>query len=166
MPSTIPFMAGSTKARGPSAARESPEQVARETWKLLMGMMLANRTRLFRAMADFDLSPMQGHTLRLLEPGQPVAMSTLAESLVCDASNVTGIVDRLEARGLLERHGADHDRRVKSLVVTAEGERVRERLMERIMEPPDFLTRLSDRDQRTLGDILRRALPADVEGSR
>lgn len=155
-------MAGSTKARTPRGSKESSEEVAREAWQLLMGVMLENRQRFFRAIAEFDLSPMQGHALRLLEPGEPVAMSMLAESLVCDASNVTGIVDRLEARGLLERRGADHDRRVKALVVTREGERVRERLMARIMEPPAFLTELSDRDQRSLRDILRRALAADA----
>ena len=51
--------------------------------------------------AEFDLTPAQGHALRSLDPEQPVAMSTLAEALLCDASNVTGIVDKLETRGLI-----------------------------------------------------------------
>jgi MarR family transcriptional regulator, organic hydroperoxide resistance regulator len=108
--------------------------------------------------AEFDLSPMQAFALRLLEPGRPLPMSELAEALHCDASNVTGIVDRLEARGLIARRGADHDRRVKMLVVTDEGTELRERLLERIAEPPPAIAALSATDQRSLRDILRRAL--------
>ena len=49
-------------------------------------------------------------------------MSGLAELLFCDASNVTGIADRLEARGLIERRSAGGDRRVKVLALTSAGE--------------------------------------------
>jgi DNA-binding MarR family transcriptional regulator len=108
--------------------------------------------------AEFDLSPMQAFALRQLEPGTPLAMSDLAEALHCDASNVTGIVDRLEARGLIARRGADHDRRVKMLVVTDKGAELRERLLARISEPPPAIASLSAADQRSLRDILRRAL--------
>jgi MarR family transcriptional regulator, organic hydroperoxide resistance regulator len=108
--------------------------------------------------AEFDLSPMQAFALRLLEPGRPLPMSELAEALHCDASNVTGIVDRLEARGLIARRGADHDRRVKMLVVTDDGAQLRGRLLERIAEPPPAIAALSATDQRSLRDILRRAL--------
>ena len=44
-------------------------------------------------------------------------MSSLAELLVCDASNITGIADRLEARGLVERRSVGADRRVKTLAL-------------------------------------------------
>ena len=108
--------------------------------------------------AEFDLSPMQAFALRLIEPGTPLAMSVLAEALHCDASNVTGIVDRLEVRGLIARRGADHDRRMKMLVVTEKGAALRERLLERISEPPPPIAALSAADQRSLRDILRRAL--------
>lgn len=107
--------------------------------------------------AEFDLSPMQAFALRLLEPGMPLAMSDLAEALHCDASNVTGIVDRLEARGLIARRGADHDRRVKMLVVTEKGAALRKRLLARLSEPPPEIAALSATDQRALRDILRRA---------
>ena len=49
------------------------------------------------------------HALGLIEPGKEVPMGALARSLFCDPSNVTGIVDRLEARGLIERRPADGD---------------------------------------------------------
>ena len=52
---------------------------------------------------------------------EPVPMRALAGRLGCDASNVTGIVDRLEARGLARRQAAEADRRVKIVVTTEEG---------------------------------------------
>jgi DNA-binding MarR family transcriptional regulator len=131
---------------------------AREAWALMFELFVQQKPRHIAMAAEFDLSPMQAFALRLLEPGRPLPMSDLAEALHCDASNVTGIVDRLEARGLIARQGADHDRRVKMLVVTDEGAELRKRLLERIAEPPPPIAALSAADQRSLRDILRRAL--------
>jgi DNA-binding MarR family transcriptional regulator len=121
-------------------------------------LFVQQRPRHIAIAAEFDLSPMQAFALRLLEPGTPLPMSDLAEALHCDASNVTGIVDRLEDRGLIARRAADHDRRVKMLVVTESGAALRERLLARISEPPLPIAALSAADQRALRDILRRAL--------
>src|SRR6266705_1814407 len=96
-----------------------------DAWTLLFDLVMTERTRLPQIAAEFELSPVQLHVLRLLEPGRPVAMGRLACALGCDASNVTGIVDRLEARGLVERRPSPRDRRVKALVVTDRGARVR-----------------------------------------
>ena len=118
--------------------------------------------RRFMAIAsEFDLSPPQVMALRQLDPDEPKPMSELAIALRCDNSNVTGIVDRLEDRGLVERRSATHDRRVKMLVVTERGAEVRERLAERLEEAPPPLAGLSPDDQRTLRDIMRRALDRD-----
>ncbi|MDH6142298.1 MULTISPECIES: MarR family winged helix-turn-helix transcriptional regulator [Kitasatospora] len=52
---------------------------------------------------------------------EPVPMRALAERLGCDASNVTGIVDRLESLGLATRAAAAADRRVKIVTITPTG---------------------------------------------
>ena len=75
---------------------------------------------------EFELAPQQMIALRMLGAG-PRKMSDLAHALFCDNSNVTGIVDRLEERGLVRREAAEGDRRVKLLVLTEEGERMRRR---------------------------------------
>jgi len=117
----------------------------------------ANRRSFFAIASEFELSPPQVMALRHLDPSAPRPMSELACALHCDNSNVTGIVDRLEDRGLVERHPAEHDRRVKMLVVTERGAELRTRLSERLDTAPEALARLSEADQLALRDIMRRA---------
>ena len=108
--------------------------------------------------AEFDLTPQQAWALKQLSTDRPRAMSDLAEALMCDASSVTWIVDRLEGRGLVERRSLEHDRRVKALIVTKEGATLQRRLFARMMQPPPAIANLSREDQRALRDILRRAI--------
>ena len=129
-----------------------------DTWELLMDLVMAERARIPQIAAEFQLSPPQVHALRMLEPEQPLPMGRLACALGCDASNVTGIVDRLEQRGLIERRPSDRDRRVKVLVVTAQGAKVRKALMIRLSEPPQSIAALSPAERRRLAGLLRRAL--------
>ena len=115
-----------------------------------------SRGRMLGIARELDLSPPQIIALRFLRDGKP--MGELAEVMHCDNSNVTGIVDRLEQRGLVERRPAEHDRRVKLLVLTAEGTRLRDRIERLMGEPAPGIAALSRADQRTLRDILHRAL--------
>jgi len=131
---------------------------AREAWSLLFRLYVSQRGRVPRVAAEFELSPMQAHVLRLLEPGTPLPMRTLARKLCCDASNVTGIVDRLEERGLVRRDAAPGDRRIKMLVVTEDGANVRRRIVKRLSEAPEPINSLSPSDQRALREILARAM--------
>lgn len=116
------------------------------------------RPRMVRFAAEVGLSPPQLFALRTLDPGEPVPMSTLAGALHCDNSNVTGLVDGLEAQGLVERRPAEHDRRVRMVAVTERGAAVRERFLDVMQEVPPELAALSVADQRALRDVLRRAL--------
>ncbi|MET8976416.1 MarR family transcriptional regulator [Streptomyces sp. NPDC004539] len=54
----------------------------------------------------------------------PASMREIAEALACDASNITGIVDRLEAGGHVRREVSPTDRRVKNVVATDAGRAV------------------------------------------
>ena len=94
-------------------------------------LMVSNKQRLFGQAQEFELAPQQMIALRILGGG-PRKMSDLAHALFCDNSNVTGIVDRLEERGLVRREAAEGDRRVKLLVLTEEGEWMRAEITKRM----------------------------------
>ena len=128
-------------------------------WQLMYEVFKASKPFMEVMAAGFEMTPQQIYALRSLSNERPLAMSELATSLGCDASNVTAIVDKLESRGLVERRAADRDRRVKALVMTDAGVRLRERIEERMQQqPPPAIDNLSDADQRTLATILERAL--------
>ncbi|HLM27483.1 MAG TPA: MarR family transcriptional regulator [Thermoleophilaceae bacterium] len=131
----------------------------REAWGMVLELFFSHyRPRVWGVAAEFDLAPMQMLALKNLEPDRELPMSSLAQLLHCDASNVTGIVDRLEGRGLIERRPSSEDRRVKMIAVTEEGQRVRQEIAERMNEPPPPIAALSEDDQRSLRDVLARAL--------
>src|SRR5947209_18347631 len=105
------------------------EPDACRAWQLLMKFFFAQRGRLSPSGAARDLSPIQCHVLHLIEPGRPLPMSRLADTLSCDASNVTGLIDRLESRGLVRRQPSPGDRRVKVITLTPIGSRLRAPLL-------------------------------------
>ena len=74
-----------------------------DAWQLLVKFSFTQNTQVSPLAAELDLSPAQCHVLRLLEPDKPIPMRQLADGLCCDASNVTGLVDRLESKGLVRR---------------------------------------------------------------
>src|SRR4051794_7591459 len=105
-------MGGAMAVKSATRRRPSP---ASEAWALMHELFHASRRRFLAVASEFALSPPQVRALGVLDPDRPVPMSELAEALHCDNSNVTGIVDRLEDRGLVERRSAAHDRRGEKL---------------------------------------------------
>lgn len=123
---------------------------------LLMGVAERMRQSFDAAAARFDLTPAQARALLALESAVP--MRALADHMHCDASNVTGIADRLEAGGLVERAAHRHDRRVKLLAVTPAGARVREQLGAAVADASPITTRLTAEERETLRDLLAKAM--------
>jgi MarR family transcriptional regulator, organic hydroperoxide resistance regulator len=133
-----------------------------EAWSLMHWLMVTNKQRLFAMAQEFELAPQQAIALRMLGTG-PKPMGELAKMLFCDSSNVTGISDRLEERGLVRREASAEDRRVKLLRLTDEGERMRIEITKRMAEPPPPIASLPEADQRTLRDILNRGIESSQE---
>ena len=125
-------------------------------WQLLVRFFFLQRDHLPSGEGEAapGLSSLQCHVLHLIEPGRETSMGRLADTLSCDASNVTGLVDRLEARGLVRRRPSAEDRRVKVLDLTPAGSKVRTRLLARMTAHPLPLSRLSQAEQRTLVRLL------------
>jgi DNA-binding MarR family transcriptional regulator len=112
----------STDAADPPAA----DQLITELADLVFQVAGQLRQGFNAIAAELDLPPAQA--LALVNLRGPAPMRDLAELLACDASNVTGIVDGLERRGLVTRQTDPADRRVKHLVLTEEGTRRRDLL--------------------------------------
>ncbi|MFI1655101.1 MarR family winged helix-turn-helix transcriptional regulator [Streptomyces sp. NPDC020472] len=107
------------------------------------------------AAASENLTASQGKALTVLRRG-PAAMRALAETMACDASNMTGIIDRLEQRGLVRREADASDRRVKNVILTAEGERVTDAIRAKMRTTREGLDGLDDQDRESLYTLLER----------
>jgi DNA-binding MarR family transcriptional regulator len=128
-----------------------------EISELMATLFHEHKRRVMTLAKDYGLTPQQTSTLWLLDQNPKLAMSELAEMLMCDASNVTGIVDKLEQRGLAQRVQGE-DRRVKMLTLTEAGKKHNVEFHDRLFESPEWLLKLSKEEQRQLRDLLRRAV--------
>jgi len=120
-------------------------------------MRVAERARsdFAQVVGDLGLTPQQARVILRLE--QPAAMRDLARHLACDASNVTGIADKLEALGLLERVSG-RDRRVKMLQLTETGTALREDIAQRVAAGSTVAVQLDSTERQQLGTLLDKLL--------
>jgi MarR family transcriptional regulator, organic hydroperoxide resistance regulator len=142
--------------------KETPDttSMAGQAWDLLRTLFGRQRRRFLIAASELNLHPAQAGAL--LQLASPLPMNELAAALACDNSNVTGLVDRLEARGLVARQPSADDRRVKHVVLTSAGRRLRDRLLDRVGRIPPGLADLSLAEQRQLRDLLRRVFEPEA----
>jgi DNA-binding MarR family transcriptional regulator len=82
------------------------------------------RVGAFRQWLKVSLSLVHLHVLTVLESDGPLSMSHLAEALDVSVASATGIVDRMEQRGLVERRREEDDRRVVLVHPTDAGDSV------------------------------------------
>jgi DNA-binding MarR family transcriptional regulator len=130
--------------------------MAKEAWRYIADLWFSDEihNRIHVACEAADVTPPQLKTLLWLEPGEPKPMRSIAESLKCDASWVTGIVDGLETRGYAARQAHPVDRRIKVVVITSLGEKAKARALEYLYEPPASFVALTAAEQRQLRDLL------------
>ncbi|MFJ6561025.1 MarR family winged helix-turn-helix transcriptional regulator [Streptomyces sp. NPDC091412] len=115
------------------------------------------------AAGEHALTGAQARLLSLLSL-EPLPMRKLAQKLKCEPSNVTGIVDRLETRGLVERQQDPGDRRVKLAAATEDGRRVARELREGLRFAREPLAGLSEEERTALRDLLRRMVDQGEPG--
>lgn len=108
------------------------------------------------AAAELSLSAAQACVLGRLDESR--GMGALAEELGCDASNITQIVARLEALGLVTREPSPHDRRVRLVARTPRGDDVKDRFEEAFAFARTAVGRLSPGEQDELTRLVRKAL--------
>ena len=132
----------------------SKRTLAKEAWKPLARFFFETGRHRQRVFADRGLTPNDARALFVLDRTRGRSMSELADEWLCDASNATWIVDRLEERGLAERRTIPTDRRVKQVVLTAKGDRTRHEMIRTLYEPPPELLELDLEDLEALRDAV------------
>ncbi|GAA2153954.1 MarR family transcriptional regulator [Kitasatospora kazusensis] len=153
-PSTETPAAESTPA---PAGRPPADAITREVVDLMAGLVALFHREYEEAAAARSLTGAQAKVLALLRRG-PMPMRHIAQTLSCEPSNITGIVDRLEARGFVTRQADPQDRRVKLVAATEAGGSASEELRESLNFAREPLATLDDQERTTLRDLLRRML--------
>jgi DNA-binding MarR family transcriptional regulator len=93
----------------------------------------------------------------LLDAGESLPLTQLAERLSCVKSNITQLVDRLEADGLVQRQADPHDRRARLATLTAAGRKAcREGSQVQAVAEQRLLRKLSASESRQLAELLRK----------
>lgn len=152
-----------------AAAEESAEalRIVREAALLTLALAERLQANYARHAAELGLTAAQIKVLLVLAPGQPVSQRSVADQLRYDPSNLTTLIDKLEARGAVRRRPDEHDRRVKALLLTDAGAKIQRAFWTGLNSDPGPLAHLSPEQTRALRDRLAEALvaPDQVGGS-
>lgn len=133
--------------------------IEESTYWMLLQVAVRAKHNIVRLAETYDLSVMQFIVLCSMKPGKGMPMNTISAMLFCDASNVTGIVERLVSQGLITREECAKDRRIKLIQLTKKGEAVREAaLRDMLSRQPDTIGMLSDAEQEQFNTLLKKAL--------
>jgi DNA-binding MarR family transcriptional regulator len=133
------------------------DDLTREVVDLMAGLVALFHREYEEAAAARSLTGAQAKVLALLRRG-PMPMRQIAQTLSCEPSNITGIVDRLELRGFVTREADPQDRRVKLVAATEAGQGASEELRESLNFAREPLAALDEEERRTLRDLLHRML--------
>jgi DNA-binding MarR family transcriptional regulator len=134
------------------------ERTAATAWALVWQIFHADKTRRWGILADLGLTPVQGMALGALDADDPPTMSELGTRMICDRSTLTGVVDRLEALGIVERRPAPRDRRARCVALTEAGVELQRRLRAAMSPPPPQLEHLTAEEAGQLHDLLAAAV--------
>ncbi|OEV12163.1 hypothetical protein AN218_09635 [Streptomyces nanshensis] len=162
----------SSDTRTSGTRRFDPDPVTREVVDLIGTVVARYHEEYELAAADHSLTGAQARVLALLAR-EPTPMRQVARQLKCEPSNVTGIVDRLESRGLAVRRSDPVDRRVKLAAATEDGVETAGRLRAALDFANEPLAGLTPAErcvlrgllQRMLGEETTDAAPDDAGGT-
>ena len=142
------------------AKPSSRAAVARRAWGRMFDFFMRTAPERVKSLGRRGLTPNDSRALASLDAERGRTMRSLADEWECDASNATWIVDRLERLHLAERRTVPHDRRVKLVVLTAKGAKVKAELLEEFHTPPAELLALDRADLEALERALAKLSPS------
>jgi DNA-binding MarR family transcriptional regulator len=133
---------------------EALEQVVRASHEVFM----LTSARIATALEELRLTHATAQALWAIDPREPApSMRVLAGRLFCNAPNLSFVVNQLADRGYVERAVDPGDRRSRVVVLTEQGQRIRERVIDVTLAETPFadceledLSRLAEIFQRIL----------------
>ncbi len=130
-----------------------------EIYRKLMILMMRSKRHMHEVVDTLGMTPVQGMLLMHFEKGQCKSMQELSTLMGCDASNTTGLIDRLDGQGLIERTVDPKDRRVKMIKLSDKGCVCRGKILESLQkaEAAD-LEKLSPDEVKTLVTLVDKLL--------
>lgn len=129
------------------------QQVCDHVLELILRVKIA-----IQELADArGITRIQASVMHSIATKGEMTMGQLAEVVHCDASNITGLVDRLVGQNLVSRTESKRDRRVKTLRLTTEGWRLTQEITDAL---PEALGcgRLSEEERQQLVALARKML--------
>jgi MarR family transcriptional regulator, lower aerobic nicotinate degradation pathway regulator len=113
------------------------------------------------------LTPIQFAALQTVSQQPGIDQKTLAKGVALDTSTTGGVIDRLEARGWIERRSSDSDRRVRLLTLTSDGEKALQDAIPMMLATQEkILSPLSETDRKTFMKLLNQLVNENNEFSR
>jgi MarR family transcriptional regulator, organic hydroperoxide resistance regulator len=110
---------------------------------LLTKAQLAVNQEFKLMLADYEITPVQCGVLNCLYKQDGQGLKALSDELSVNASTMTGIIDRMEAKGFIERRADPQDRRAQSVFLTQRG-----------FEVEDIATRITlEANEKVLGEF-------------
>ena len=133
-------------------------------WELLQ-LVYQGKHRIYEIAEEYKLTVMQASALMMLSEDNPKPMRMLSDYFMCDASAVTGLVDRLEKNELISRQNHPSDRRITLVALTPEGAKLRKELSDRTekAESERLNKVLNETERKTLHELVRRVLDSPID---
>lgn len=125
-----------------------------QSYLVLIKFLMLSKRHLMELGAEHGLTGIQATTLFVLDESRP--MNSFKKMYNCDASNVTGIIDGLEDKSLVERFEDPSDRRVKTVRLTTKGKRLRSALIKQLTSESPLLSKLSANELAAFTQLLEK----------
>jgi MarR family 2-MHQ and catechol resistance regulon transcriptional repressor len=136
---------------------ESFSSTALKLWIVLSRAYAAVEARVKADAARHGLTPAEFGALEALYHKGPMLLGEVQQRILVSSGGVTYLIDRLEAKGLVERRACPSDRRASIAALTEEGEALMQRIFpEHAAMLEDALSGLTEEEQAQAAALLRR----------
>lgn len=134
---------------------EQRAKITRDFYFALSEFLMGAKHQIVGISSTFGLTSMQAMTLLLTKVDAPRPISNYCKLFNCDPSNVTGIVDGLEHKGLVARQADPNDRRIKVIHLLPAGQKLQDQIIQKLTSASGFLfDPLSDEEAETFVGII------------